>query len=77
MVIRLGAATALGLGLWAFNFYGVLSWLQPMIVRDRYILEFIPWWVGAATHLVFAWTILLTQPLGRHLPHRPAILARR
>jgi hypothetical protein len=67
--IRLGVVSALSLGLWLFNFYGVLSWLQPLLFGGRWIVQEIPWWVAALTHLVFGWTMLLVQPLGVFVPY--------
>jgi len=69
---RFAVATGLGLALWVFNFYGMLSWLQPLLYGGRWIVEQIPWWVAALTHLVFAWTILLMQPLGVFVPYQVA-----
>jgi hypothetical protein len=62
--------SALALGVWLVNFYGVLSWLQPLLFGGRWIIEQIPWWVAAITHLVFGWTMLLIYPLGRYTPYR-------
>ncbi len=56
---RLIACTVLALCVWAINFYAVLSWLQPLLLGGRWIIDLIPWWVAAATHLVFGWTIAL------------------
>ncbi len=56
---KLALATGLGLAVWLVNFYGILSWLQPAMFGGRWIVEMVPFWVAAATHLVFAWTILL------------------
>lgn len=56
---RLVAFSLLGLALWAFNFYVLLSWLQPALFGGQWILELIPWWVAAATHLVFGLTMAL------------------
>ena len=33
---------------------------------------YLPWWVAAATHLVFGWTIALLYPLGEYTPYRKA-----
>lgn len=68
---RLAAATAAGAGLWLFNFYGVLSWLQPMLFGGRWIVELVPFWVAGLTHLVFAWTMLLVEQWGRFIPYAP------
>lgn len=64
-------ASALALGIWLFNFYGVLSWLQPLLLGGNWIVEQTPWWVAATTHLVFGWTMLLIYPLGTYTPYRP------
>ena len=68
--LRLGVASALALGLWLVNFYALLSWLQPLLFGGRWIVELIPWWVAALTHLVFGWTMVLVQPLGTFIPYR-------
>jgi hypothetical protein len=54
----------LALAVWAVNFYGLLAWLQPLVLGGHWIVELIPWWVGALTHLVFGWTMALLYPLG-------------
>jgi hypothetical protein len=48
-------------------FYGILSWLQPMLFDGRWIVDNtrLPWWVAAATHVVFGWTIALLYPFAR------------
>ena len=56
---RLMACTLLALCVWAFNFYAVLVWLQPLLLGGRWVIDLVPWWVAAATHLVFGWTIAL------------------
>ncbi len=56
---RLMACTILALCVWGINFYAVLIWLQPMLFGGRWIIDLVPWWVAAATHLVFGWTIAL------------------
>ncbi len=70
--VRLGVVTAMGLALWLINFYGILFWLQPLLFGGRWIVDLIPWWVAASTHLVFAWTMLLVQPLGVFMAPLPA-----
>ena len=64
------AVSLLALGVWLVNFYGILSWLQPLLFGGRWIVEQIPWWVAALTHLVFGWTMLIVYPLGRYTPYR-------
>jgi len=54
---RFMACTILALCIWAINFYVVLSWLQPLMLGGRWIIDLVPWWVAALTHLVFGWTI--------------------
>ena len=60
---RLALFSVLAIVIWAINFYGVLIWLQPLLFGGRWIVELIPWWVGAATHLAFGWTMALIYPL--------------
>lgn len=64
-------ATGLSLAIWVINFYGVLSWLQPMLFGGNWIVRDIPEWVGASTHLVFGWTIWLAHPFGVFVPKEP------
>lgn len=61
-------ASGLGLGLWIVNFYLLLSWLQPLLQGDNWILRLVPPWVAAATHLAFAWTLLAGESWGRFEP---------
>ncbi|MEE9219284.1 MAG: hypothetical protein V3U98_09485 [Acidobacteriota bacterium] len=68
---RLAWASALGLGLWIVNFYGLLIWIQPMLFGGRWIVELVPFWVAALTHLVFAWTMLLIEQWGKFVPYAP------
>jgi hypothetical protein len=67
-LMRFLAASGLGLGIWIINFYAVLSWLQPALIGGNWIVERIPLPVAAATHLVFAWTMLLVEQWGRFEP---------
>jgi hypothetical protein len=64
IVGRLTACSVLAIAVWLVNFYGILSWLQPLVFGGRWIMELVPWWVAALTHLVFGWTIALIYPLG-------------
>ena len=61
---RLLMSSALMLVVWIINFYAILSWLQPLLLGGRWIVELIPWWVAALTHLVFGWTMAAL-----HAPH--------
>lgn len=65
---RLMLATVAGLGLWLIGFYGVLSWLQPLLFGGRWIVDDIPLLVAATTHLVFTWSLTLLAFLGRFEP---------
>jgi hypothetical protein len=68
--VRTAVVSVLALGLWLFNYYVVLAWLQPVLFGGNWIVEEIPWWVAALTHLVFGWTMILVQPLGTFVPYR-------
>ncbi len=72
LATRLVFASVLSLGVWVVNFYGILSWLQPMLFGGNWIVDqsLLPWWVAAATHLVFGWTMALVYPLGVYVPYQ-------
>ncbi len=72
---RFLAVSGLALALWAFNFYAVLAHAQPWLFGGRWIVDEIPWWVSASTHLVFGWTMLLVQPFGTFIPYRAPVEA--
>lgn len=61
-------ATIFGLGLWIVSFYLILSWLQPMLLGDNWIVRLVPVWVAAATHLCFAWCLLVGEMFGNQTP---------
>jgi hypothetical protein len=67
--IAIGAAY--GLLMWLVNFYGIIIWLQPRLVGQAYVLQLMPAWVGALTHLIYGLTLGFLQPLGRFVPYRP------
>ncbi len=67
---RFAVVSTLALAVWIVNFYGILSWLQPLLFDGNWIVDRIPWWVGALTHLVFGWTMLLIYRLGQYIPYR-------
>lgn len=69
---RLLVAGMLAIGLWLFNFYAVLAWLQPALFGGNWIVdpELLPPWVAAGTHLVFGWAMALLYPFGKFTPHR-------
>lgn len=68
---RLAFATVAGLLLWAVNFYLILSWLQPWLCGGNWITDptVLPPWIGAATHLVFAWVVAALYPWGTVQPN--------
>jgi hypothetical protein len=68
--IALGAAY--GLLMWIVNFYVVIAWLQPRLVGEPYVLELMPAWIAALTHVIYGVTLGVLQPLGRFVPYRPA-----
>ena len=70
-VPRMVFCSALALLIWGLNFYGILIWLQPLLFGQRWIVDLIPWWVAAATHLVFGCTMALLYPLGADERDRP------
>lgn len=63
--VKFCAATVMGVGIWLINFYGVLSWLQPLLIKGDWVVRMIPWWVAVSTHVVFGWTMLLVGQWGR------------
>jgi len=67
LVKRLAVGGGVALIIWMINFYGILSWLQPIVCDGNWITnqEFLPWWVAAGTHLLFGWTMALLYPLGQ------------
>ena len=77
LVARLAVASVVSLAIWGFNFYAVLSWLQPLLIGGdpgNWITNpsYLPRWVAAATHLVFGWTIALMYPMGEYTPYTRA-----
>ncbi len=69
---RFLVSSAIGLGLWIVNFYLILSWLQPVLLGEAWIVKNVPILVGALTHLAFAWTMLAVEAWGRFEPYRRA-----
>lgn len=61
-----------GILLWIANFYLVISWLQPMAVGEAYILQMMPFWVAALTHIVYGITLGIFQPIGKFIAYQPA-----
>ncbi len=60
-----------GCAIWLINFYGIIWWLQPLLVGQAYILRLMPFWVAALTHIIYGITLGLLQPLGRFIPYTP------
>jgi len=69
---RLALASGLSIGVWLVGFYGILSWLQPLLFGGNWITDpaHLPIWVAVGTHLVFGWTMALMEPLGEFTPFR-------
>lgn len=70
--LQIGIGAVYGLLMWVVNFYVVILWLQTSIFGQAYVLELMPAWVAALTHVVYGLTLGLLQPLGRFVPYRPA-----
>jgi len=70
---KIAFVSLLSLAVWLINFYCILSWLQPALIdmsEKNLIVNKIPVWVAALTHLVFGWTMVAVYPLGRFSPYR-------
>lgn len=72
LVKRLIVGGSVALVIWLVNFYGILSWLQPLLFKGNWIIDSsrLPWWVAAATHVVFGWTIAVLLPMVSGDPDR-------
>ncbi len=70
--VRVVVGAALGIAVWLIMFYGILSWLQPLVCGGNWITnnQYLPWWVAAATHVVFGASMGLLYPLGQFVPYR-------
>jgi hypothetical protein len=66
---RFLATSVLGVALWIVNYYAILNWLQPALFGGNWIVQQVPVWVAAATHLVFAWTMLAVDQWGGFEPY--------
>lgn len=69
---RMAVASFLAIVIWLVNYYAVLSWLQPLLFGDAWIVKEVPPVVAALTHLVFGWTQALVYPIGVFEPRTPA-----
>lgn len=67
---RMLVVSGLSIAVWLVNFYGILSWLQPLLFGGRWIVDLVPWWVACLTHLVFGWTMVLVYPWGLYVPYQ-------
>lgn len=72
LVKRLVVASLASLLIWGIGFYGILSWLQPMLFGGNWITDtsVMPAWVAAGTHLVFGWTLAMLYPWGQFTAYR-------
>lgn len=72
---RLAVASGLAVLMWLVGFYGILSWLQPLLFGGNWITNpsVLPWWVAALTHLVYGWTMAIVFPLGRFTPYQAPV----
>lgn len=77
MFKRLVIGGLAGLVVWGINFYGILAWLQPALFGGRWITDnaYLPWWVAAATHVVFGWTIAVLFPVVEESPVNESAVA--
>lgn len=69
--LQIGIGAIYGLLMWIVNFYVVILWLQTSVFGQPYVLELMPAWVAALTHVVYGLTLGLLQPLGRFVPYQP------
>lgn len=70
--LQIGLGVLYGVLLWIVNFYVVIVWLQNHLFGEAYVLQLMPAWVAALTHVVYGLTLGLLQPLGRFVPYRAA-----
>jgi hypothetical protein len=68
--LQIGLGVLYGLLMWVINFYVAIAWLQRDVFGEAYVLQLMPAWVAALTHVVYGLTLGLLQPLGRFVPYR-------
>lgn len=68
--LQIGLGVLYGLLMWVLNFYVAIVWLQHELYGTAYVLQLMPAWVAALTHVVYGLTLGLLQPLGRFVPYR-------
>lgn len=71
VAVRMVFAAVIGVLLWAVMFYGILSWLQPMVCGGSWITDgkLLPTWVAAGTHVIFGLSMAALYPLGLFSPY--------
>ena len=69
---RLAVGAVLGLATWAVAFYGILSWLQPMLFGGNWVTDsaILPVWVAAGTHVLFVLTLAVLYPWGQFTAYK-------
>ena len=74
LITRAAVGALAALAIWGVNFYAILSWLQPMLFGGHWITDnaLLPWWVAAATHVVFGATVGLLYPTIQGQPANPS-----
>lgn len=72
-IVTVGLGAAYGLVMWVVNFYVVIDWLETSLYGRAYVLELMPAWVAALSHMIYGVTLGALQPLGRFVPYRPAV----
>jgi hypothetical protein len=55
----ISAGAGYGIAIWLVNFYGILSWLQPLLHGSAFILTEIPIAVAVLTHVCYGLTVAL------------------
>jgi hypothetical protein len=71
LVVRVIVACLLALSMWFVHFYMILNWLQPQLIGGNWIVEMVPPWIGALTHLSYGLAMVAAYPLGDYtLYHR-------
>ena len=68
----LRVVTILALVLWLVNFYGLIIWLQPLLIGGNWIVDSIPWWVAAVDASRLRLDHARRATVGRFVSARPA-----
>lgn len=74
LAVRLMWGSIFSLLVWVIAFYGILSWLQPLLFHGNWVTDpaVLPPWVAAGTHLLFGWTLAFLYPWGQFTAYQPA-----